>query len=145
MSKIERIDRRAGRTGPVGAPADAQRGSCSLDGKLSAKFAGANAVELRSDRSEAPQPTPQPVELPPPAPKGSAPEPARPGKRRQRLRWVLFALLPVALLAGGYWYVVGGSVMSTDDAYVEADKVGISTDVSGIVQQVDVAENQQVP
>ena len=35
-------------------------------------------------------------------------------------------------------------MMSTDDAYVEADKVGISTDVSGIVKDVDVAENQHV-
>jgi membrane fusion protein (multidrug efflux system) len=34
--------------------------------------------------------------------------------------------------------------MSTDDAYVEADKVGISTDVSGIVKTIDVTENQQV-
>jgi membrane fusion protein (multidrug efflux system) len=34
--------------------------------------------------------------------------------------------------------------MSTDDAYVEADTVGISTDVSGIVMEVDVAENQHV-
>ena len=34
--------------------------------------------------------------------------------------------------------------MSTDDAYVQADTVGISTDVSGIVQGVDVANNQHV-
>src|SRR5258708_12409950 len=34
--------------------------------------------------------------------------------------------------------------MSTDDAYVEADKVGISTDVSGIVKEIDVGNNQQV-
>src|SRR6202008_3212632 len=34
--------------------------------------------------------------------------------------------------------------MSTDNAYVEADKVGISTDVSGIVKEVDVANNQHV-
>jgi membrane fusion protein (multidrug efflux system) len=62
-------------------------------------------------------------------------------------RWVrraLFILLPVALIAGGYWYVTGGQVMSADDAYVEADKVGISTDVSGIVKEVDVTENQHV-
>ena len=31
-----------------------------------------------------------------------------------------------------------------DDAFVEADKVGVSTDVSGIVREVDVTENQQV-
>ena len=47
------------------------------------------------------------------------------------MRWVLFALLPFALIGGGYWYVTGGQVMSTDDAYVEAETVGISTDVSG--------------
>jgi multidrug resistance efflux pump len=40
--------------------------------------------------------------------------------------------------------VTGGQVMSTDDAYGEADKVGVSTDVSGIVQQIDVTENQRV-
>jgi membrane fusion protein (multidrug efflux system) len=56
----------------------------------------------------------------------------------------LFALLPLALIAGVYWYVIGGAVMSTDDAYVEADKVGISTDVSGIVKEVNVANNQHV-
>jgi membrane fusion protein (multidrug efflux system) len=34
--------------------------------------------------------------------------------------------------------------MSADDAYVEADKVEVSTDVSGIVKEVDVTENQHV-
>jgi membrane fusion protein (multidrug efflux system) len=56
----------------------------------------------------------------------------------------LFALLPLVLIAGGYWYVTSGQVMSTDDAYVEADKVGISTDVSGIVKEIDVGNNQEV-
>jgi membrane fusion protein (multidrug efflux system) len=37
-----------------------------------------------------------------------------------------------------------GQAMSTDDAYVEADKVGISTDVSGIVKEIDVGDNQEV-
>jgi membrane fusion protein (multidrug efflux system) len=60
------------------------------------------------------------------------------------VRWALFALLPLALIGGGYWYVTGGQVMSTDDAYVEAETVGISTDVSGIVKEVDVTENQHV-
>jgi membrane fusion protein (multidrug efflux system) len=50
----------------------------------------------------------------------------------------------VALIAGAFWYVTGGNVMSTDNAYVEADKVGISTDVSGLVKTVEVTENQRV-
>jgi membrane fusion protein (multidrug efflux system) len=64
--------------------------------------------------------------------------------RRQYIRWAMFALLPLALIGGTYWYVTGGQVMSTDDAYVNAKTVGVSTDVSGIVQQVDVRENQHV-
>ena len=70
-------------------------------------------------------------------------KPTRPARGRWT-RWVLFALLPLALVAGGYWYVTGGQVMSTDDAYVEADKVGISTDVSGVVKNVDVTEDEHV-
>jgi membrane fusion protein (multidrug efflux system) len=56
----------------------------------------------------------------------------------------LFGLLPVAAIAGCYWYVAGGQMISTDDAYVEADTVGISTDVAGIVKEIDVANNQRV-
>jgi membrane fusion protein (multidrug efflux system) len=56
----------------------------------------------------------------------------------------LFALLPLVLIVGCYWYVTGGQIMSTDNAYVNAETVGISTDVAGIVKDVDVTENQHV-
>jgi membrane fusion protein, multidrug efflux system len=59
-------------------------------------------------------------------------------------RPLLFALLPIALVVAGYFYVTGGTVMSTDNAYVQADMVGVSTDVSGIVREVDVRDNQKV-
>jgi membrane fusion protein (multidrug efflux system) len=65
-----------------------------------------------------------------------------PPARSQRVRSALFALLPIAAAAGACWYVAGGQIMSTDDAYVDADKVGISTDVSGIVNDVGVRDNQ---
>jgi membrane fusion protein (multidrug efflux system) len=87
--------------------------------------------------------------------RSSAPAPAPPPdqqsdqkpKQRQQRSWLrrgLFLLLPLLLIGGGYVYLSGGAVMSTDDAYVEADKVGISTDVAGIVKEVDVTENQHV-
>ena len=57
---------------------------------------------------------------------------------------MLFALLPLVLIGGGYWYVTGGQTVSMDDAYVESDKVGVSTDVAGIVRDVGVSENQHV-
>jgi membrane fusion protein (multidrug efflux system) len=64
--------------------------------------------------------------------------------RRDWIRFGLFILLPIALVVGGYLYVTGGQVMSTDDAYVQAVRVGISTDVSGIVADVAVKDNQHV-
>ena len=63
---------------------------------------------------------------------------------RAWLRWASFALLPLALAIGFYWYVNGGQVMSTDNAYVNARSVGVTTDVSGIVKEVDVTDHQHV-
>jgi membrane fusion protein (multidrug efflux system) len=73
------------------------------------------------------------------------PASAAPGvPKRSRKRILMFALLPVALVIGSYLYVTGGAVMSTDNAYVQADMVGLSTDVSGIVTNVLVHDNQTV-
>jgi membrane fusion protein (multidrug efflux system) len=82
-----------------------------------------------------PQPQPAPVIAAPPAP-------VKP--KRSLTRPVLFALLPIALIAGGYYYVVGGQVMTTDNAYIQAQSLGVSTDVSGTVDEIDVHENQAV-
>jgi membrane fusion protein (multidrug efflux system) len=94
---------------------------------------------------EGPRPLPRPAA--PPEKHAKEETVRRDGWRLKRRKWtrgVLFALLPVALLLAFYWYVSGGAVMSTDDAYVDAEKVGISTDVAGIVKDVDVVENQHV-
>ena len=62
----------------------------------------------------------------------------------QWMRTCLFLLLPLVLVAGGGWYVAGGRMMYTDDAYVNAGTVGVSTDVAGTVAEVDVRDNQEV-
>ncbi len=98
----------------------------------------AETAEAPAVRRDAPQEQPErPAEMP------SAPENAS-SPRRRWVRRALFALLPLVLIAGAYCYVTGGRVMSTDDAYVNAETVGISTDISGIVKEIDVTENQHV-
>jgi membrane fusion protein (multidrug efflux system) len=81
-----------------------------------------------------------PAEAPAAAKRAAAPR----SPRQQRMRGALFLLSPIALIGAVIWYVDGGRVMSTDDAYVNAEKVSISTDVSGTVADVDVHDNQQV-
>jgi membrane fusion protein (multidrug efflux system) len=99
----------------------------------------ARPIDAPITRRDAPQQQPErPAEKPPRPQKVSRPS------RRLSARSTLFALLPLALIAGGYWYVAGGKVMSTDDASVEADTVGVSTDVAGIVKEIDVTDNQHV-
>lgn len=75
----------------------------------------------------------------PPAPSNTS----RPGIREWR-RPLLFAVLPIALAAGLYAYATGGRTVSIDDAYVDTDKVGVSTDIAGTVAEVAVTENQRV-
>jgi membrane fusion protein (multidrug efflux system) len=91
-------------------------------------------VEAREQTTQSPPP-PQAAQPPP--------QPPQPVSRR-RLRWALYAVPIVALIVGFIAYTQGGAVMTTDDAYVEADKVGLSTDVSGMVKSVEVQDNQNV-
>jgi membrane fusion protein (multidrug efflux system) len=103
---------------------------------------------IDSDRIEAFESPDDQVRHPPRAPSVvRRPDPvvAKPAKAKRSLRRpAMFALLPVALIVGGYFYVTGGTVMTTDNAYVQADMVGLSTDVSGIVREVAVHDNQAV-
>jgi membrane fusion protein (multidrug efflux system) len=74
--------------------------------------------------------------------------PAIIGRRRplrQRLRLPLMLAGPIAvLLVGVYWYLTGGRYVSTDDAYIQAARVQVSTDISGRVVEIDVTDNQKV-
>jgi membrane fusion protein, multidrug efflux system len=128
----------------------------NLGNSANAKARAVEANVHRLDRSppaaneplttaEAPRPEDRrPEPLPSEEARGSQVAASAPAPKKSWRRTLMFALLPVALIAGGYFYVTGGAVMSTDNAYVQADTVGLSTDVSGIVTQVLVHDNQKV-
>ena len=107
-------------------------------------MAEAVVKKIFPERDEAPEAKSKPPAAPAPGSDVDKLKQKQPTSRRNRVRWALFGLLPIALIIGGVWYVLGGAIMSTDDAYVDAEKVGISTDVAGIVQSVEVTDNQHV-
>jgi hypothetical protein len=67
----------------------------------------------------------------------AAPETAPSPAPRRWVRAALASLLAVLLMAGAYWYVT--DVHVTDDPYINVGESGISTDVLGVVKDVDVA------
>src|ERR1700683_4468125 len=84
-----------------------------------------------------------------PAVETSQPDAATPAPSRRstlsRLRTPLMAGGIAVVLAGAaYAFVTGGRPQSTDDAYVQAAGVDISSNIAGRVVEIDVKENQQV-
>lgn len=68
--------------------------------------------------------------------------------QRPKHRWGKLALmlaLPLALLAGGlfYWLSLQGTI-STDNAYLQQDKVAVSAQVGGEIVEVFVKDGEQV-
>ena len=69
-----------------------------------------------------------------------APSPQRKGRRR-----ILLLLGPLVVGAASlYVFLAGGRYVSTDNAYVRADKLTLTTDVSGVVTEIKVRENDRV-
>jgi membrane fusion protein (multidrug efflux system) len=76
-----------------------------------------------------------------------APAPAAPPPRRRRRLLVGVAAVAVLLGAGWYgkyWWTTGRFMESTDDAYTQADAVGIAPRISGYVSEVAVGDNERV-
>lgn len=64
---------------------------------------------------------------------------------RERRRLILLVVVPLlALFAGLTFYLLGGRYVTTDNAYVGAQKVLITSDISGKVAKVVVREGQRV-
>jgi membrane fusion protein (multidrug efflux system) len=84
------------------------------------------------------------VELKPADPQTPAPAAKKKAWRPER-RHYLMAALPVALiLVGSYFWLTGGRYISTDNAYVQQDKVTITADVDGRIVDAAVHENEPV-
>jgi membrane fusion protein (multidrug efflux system) len=81
------------------------------------------------------------------APAGAAPAAAKP-KKSWGKRLAMFTILAGAAGFGGYegygWWTNGRFMVSTDDAYVQADITQLAAKVSGYVQAVPVGNNQPV-
>ena len=70
---------------------------------------------------------------------------ARPRASHARLRLVLLVVIPLlALAVGSYFYLVSGRYISTDNAYIGAQKVLITPDISGKIAKITVTEGQRV-
>ena len=64
---------------------------------------------------------------------------------KARLRRILMGWgVSIFIAIAGIFYLLGGRYVSSDDSYVHANKLMVSTDVSGLVQDVNVREGQQV-
>jgi membrane fusion protein (multidrug efflux system) len=67
------------------------------------------------------------------------------GRARAHLRLILLIVIPlIAAIAGLAFYLSGGRYISTDNAYVGAQKVLITPDISGKVTRAAVREGQHV-
>jgi membrane fusion protein (multidrug efflux system) len=71
---------------------------------------------------------------------------ARPSRPlRQRLRLPLMLAGPIlVVIAGSWWYLTSGRYVSTDDAYIQAARTMVSTDISGRVVAIAVQDNQRI-
>jgi membrane fusion protein (multidrug efflux system) len=67
----------------------------------------------------------------------------RKNPRRLRLSLMIGGTAAVFLVSAMFW-LSGGRYVSTDNAYVRASKLMVSTDISGIVSEVNVKEGQSV-
>src|SRR3546814_12732425 len=78
----------------------------------------------------------------------AAPPPSeekRSAQARRRLRRVLLLVGPLLVVCVGlYFYLASGRYVSTENAYVQADMVAVSEEVSGPIAEVAVDENEPV-
>ncbi|BCH23269.1 HlyD family secretion protein [Mesorhizobium sp. L-8-3] len=91
---------------------------------------------------KAEQERPHPVPVPARAPEA-------PARKRRSAKSLLLPILGIAVLAAAGWYgheywTEGRFMISTDDAYVQADMAFVAPKITGYVARLDAEENQHV-
>ncbi|WP_291747819.1 HlyD family secretion protein [Bauldia sp.] len=91
-------------------------------------------------------PAPPPMTAPPQAaPSAALGRPAADKQPPGRRRYVIMAAVPVLLLlVGGWLWLTSGGSVSTDNAYIQQDRVTITPDVSGRIVEATARENDHV-
>ena len=107
-------------------------------------------AEVRTFPNAKVQPSTEAPETPiQPATPVEAPAAEAPAKKKRSARSFLLPIIGLALLGAGAYYgynywTDGRFMISTDDAYVQADMSFVSPKISGYIAKVLVSENQQV-
>ena len=107
-------------------------------------------AEVRTFPSAKVQPSTEAPEIPvQPAAPVAAPAAEAPAKKKRSVRSFLLPIIGLALLGAGSYYgynywTDGRFMISTDDAYVQADMSFVSPKISGYIDKVLVSENQKV-
>ena len=61
-----------------------------------------------------------------------------------RVRLMMFGLPLALILAGGWYWLTSGGSVSTDNAYVQMDKVSVASEIGGKITKVAVKDGQDV-
>ncbi|SFP83375.1 membrane fusion protein, multidrug efflux system [Mesorhizobium sp. NFR06] len=107
-------------------------------------------AEVRTFPNAKVQPSTEAPEVPvQPATPVAPPAAEAPARKKRSVRSLLLPIIGLALLGAGSWYgynywADGRFMISTDDAYVQADMSFVSPKISGYIDKVLVSENQQV-
>jgi len=90
-----------------------------------------------------PKAAPKADPLPPPQ-MSVTPEPVTGEAPKWRRRLLMFSVPLVLVAAGGWYWLTSGGSVSTDNAYVQMDKVSVSAEVGGRITDVAVRDGQLV-
>lgn len=91
-----------------------------------------------------PAPRDSAAAIPAPAAAAPAATPHPPRRNNRRRRLLLLGGPLVVAVAVGWLWLTGGRYVSTDNAYVKADKLNLAADVAGFVAEVKVKEGDRV-